>query len=211
MQNLKELSRGWRSMRKSITELIARVNALSNQTITRVEANSDGEAGTAELLEVGEKSSILKLNSDPSAVATGTPSAVATGTPSGGTSIVLPFTVTLGDSSVDVSAGHYLVVNTATAVSAATNGAGSFIYAQIKHSEAGVLDETTPFAILFESTELDATTLDIDDTYIEYSNILLAEVIDDAVTQYRSGNCELVLSFTNGKYHYTAAFEGGSA
>jgi len=203
MQNLKELSRGWRSMRKSIAELIARVNALSNQTITRVEANSDGEAGTAELLEVGEKSSILKLNSDPSAV--------ATGTPSGGTSIVLPFTVTLGDSSVDVSAGHYLVVNTATAVSAATNGAGSFIYAQIKHSEAGVLDETTPFAILFESTELDATTLDIDDTYIEYSNILLAEVIDDAVTQYRSGNCELVLSFTNGKYHYTAAFEGGSA
>jgi len=198
MQNLKELSRGWRSMRKSITELIARVNALSNQTITRVEANSDGEAGTAELLEVGEKSSILKLNSDPSAVATGTP-------------IVLPLTVTLGDSSVDVSAGHYLVVNTATAVSAATNGAGSFIYAQIKHSEAGVLDETTPFAILFESTELDATTLDIDDTYIEYSNILLAEVIDDAVTQYRSGNCELVLSFTNGKYHYTAAFEGGSA
>jgi len=206
MQNLKELSRGWRSMRKSITELIARVNALSNQTIARVEANSDGEAGTAELLEVGEKSSILKLNSDPSAVATGTPSAVATGTP-----IVLPLTVTLGDSSVDVSAGHYLVVNTATAVSAATNGAGSFIYAQIKHSEAGVLDETTPFAILFESTELDATTLDIDDTYIEYSNILLAEVIDDAVTQYRSGNCELVLSFTNGKYHYTAAFEGGSA
>ena len=198
MQNLKELSRGWRSMRKSIAELIARVNALSNQTIARVEANSDGEAGTAELLEVGEKSSILKLNSDPSAVATGTP-------------IVLPLTVTLGDSSVDVSAGHYLVVNTATAVSAATNGAGSFIYAQIKHSEAGVLDETTPFAILFESTELDATTLDIDDTYIEYSNILLAEVIDDAVTQYRSGNCELVLSFTNGKYHYTAAFEGGSA
>ena len=198
MQNLKELSRGWRSMRESIAELIARVNALSNQTITRVEANSDGEAGTAELLEVGEKSSILKLNSDPSAVATGTP-------------IVLPLTVTLGDSSVDVSAGHYLVVNTATAVSAATNGAGSFIYAQIKHSEAGVLDETTPFAILFESTELDATTLDIDDTYIEYSNILLAEVIDDAVTQYRSGNCELVLSFTNGKYHYTAAFEGGSA
>jgi len=124
-----------------------------------------------------------------------------------------PFAVSLNaDGELTIAAGHYLVVNTATYLDTTEPAAGDYAYLQIKHSSAGVLDATTPVALeVSASPSLDATTLDIDDTYIEYSNTLLAEVIDDAVTQYRSGNCELVLSFTNGKYHYTAAFEGGSA
>jgi hypothetical protein len=125
----------------------------------------------------------------------------------------LPFTVSLNaDGELTIAAGHYLVVNTATYLDTTAPAAGNYAYLQIKHSSAGVLDATTPVALVVSpSPGLAATTLDIDDTYIEYSNILLAEVIGDAVTQYRSGNCELVLSFTNGKYHYTAAFEGGPA
>ena len=124
-----------------------------------------------------------------------------------------PFAVSLNaDGELTIAAGHYLVVNTATYLDTTEPAAGDYAYLQIKHSSAGVLDATTPVALeVSASPGLAATTLDIDDTYIEYSNILLAEVINDAVTQYRSGNCELVLSFTNGKYHYTAAFEGGSA
>ena len=130
-----------------------------------------------------------------------------------------PFTASINaDGELTIAAGHYLVVNTATYLDTTEPAAGDYAYLQIKHSSAGVLDATTPVALeVSASPGLATTTLDIDDTYIEYSNILLAEVIGDGdetpytVAQYRSGNCELVLSFTNGKYHYTAAFEGGSA
>jgi len=198
MQNLKELSRGWRSMRKSITELIARVNALSNQTIARVEANSDGEAGTAELLEVGEKSSILKLNSDPSAVATGTPS-------------VLPFTGTLDAGSIAISAGRYVIANAATAVSALGSTSGSYAYIKLKQSSAGVLDATTPFTLEVTSSSQNEITFDSGSTYVEFHRTLIAEVSGGVLLQHRSGNAELVEAFTSGQFYYAPIFAGGSA
>ena len=192
MANIKESRNGSLAKNGKLNEVIRYLNGLLNMTV-----REGSNAETPRLISAENHSILITTQADTE----------------------LPFTVSLNaDGVLTIAAGHYLVVNTATYLDTTEPAAGDYAYLQIKHSSAGVLDATTPVALVVSpSSGLAATTLDIDDTYIEYSNILLAEVIGDGdetpytVAQYRSGNCELVLSFTNGKYHYTAAFEGGSA
>ena len=194
MANIKESRNGSLAKNGKLNEVIRYLNGLLNMTV-----REGSNAETPRLISAENHSILITTQADTELPFTDTE--------------LPPFTVTLNaDGELTIAAGHYLVVNTATYLDTTGPAAGDYAYLQIKHSSAGVLDATTPVALeVLASPGLAATTLDIDETYIEYSNILLAEVIDDAVTQYRSGNCELVLSFTNGKYHYTAAFEGGSA
>ena len=186
MANIKESRNGSLAKNGKLNEVIRYLNGLLNMTV-----REGSNAETPRLISAENHSILITTQADTE----------------------LPFTVSLNAvGELTIAAGHYLVVNTATYLDTTEPAAGDYAYLQIKHSSAGVLDATTPVALeVSASPGLAANTLDTDDAYIEYSNILLAEVIGDAVTQYRSGKCELVLSFTNGKYHYTAAFEGGSA
>ena len=185
MANIKESRNGSLAKNAKLNEVIRYLNGLLNMTVRK-----GSNVETPRLISAENHSILITTQVDTE-----------------------PFTVTLNaDGELTIAAGRYLVVNTATYLDTTEPAAGVVAYLRIKHSSAGVLDATTPVALeVLDIPGLAATTLDSDETYIEYSNILLAEVIDDAVTQYRSGNCELVLSFTNGKIHYTAAFEGGSA
>ncbi len=126
---------------------------------------------------------------------------------SGGT--VLPFTASINsDETIKVTGGYYTVGNTPVSV-AETDVTADFIYLRIKHDSAGVLAATDPFIIHPSSTALDEVELDSGGDYVEYYNYLIAEVVSEAMVQYRSGNAELVLAFTSGQIHYAPILSGG--
>ena len=125
----------------------------------------------------------------------------------------VPFSVSYNadDGKLTIGPGQYIVVNDPTLLPQTDATTGEFAYIRIKHDSAGVLAAEDPVTLNINTERQTATELDVEETFIEYSNILLAEVFEGVLLpQFRFGNCELVLSFTNGKYHYTAAFEGGA-
>jgi len=123
----------------------------------------------------------------------------------------LPFTVTLNADSLTVASGYYLTVNEPVFIAASDASAGSYAYIRLQHSSTGVLVSTDPFSIFITSTTLDPDELDAGETFIEYSNCLLAAVVSDEVQQYRSGNVTLIHTTVNGKVCLWPYFEGGSA
>lgn len=129
----------------------------------------------------------------------------------GGGGGALPFTASLSGDEISILSGSYLEVNEVSSVGSLEATAGSYAYIQIKHSSTGVIDETTPFALVVSSVELDPIVLDTaTSSFAQYSNCLLAAVVDGALQQYRSGNVTLITTTVNGKICLWPYFEGGS-
>ena len=130
---------------------------------------------------------------------------------SGGGGGAGPFTVSISDDGLTVASGYYLTVNEPVFIAASDASAGSYAYIRLQHSSTGVLVSTDPFSTFITSTALDPDELDAGETFIEYSNCLLAAVVSDEVQQYRSGNVTLIHTTVNGKLCLWPYFEGGSA
>lgn len=112
---------------------------------------------------------------------------------------------------INVTAGSYHILNTNTDVPA-TSGDGKYVYAVIKHSNAGVFEE---FKIEISQTSKDPTNLDADGEFVEFSHILLAEgmVVDGkaVIVQRRVGNLSLVHQVIDGKLCLWAYSTGGTS
>ena len=93
-----------------------------------------------------------------------------------------------------------------------TTGTGKFAYAIIKHSSAGVFDS---FKIEVSSSTKDPVNKDATDTFAEFSNVLLAEVVgtgDDAkLVQRRVGNLAFYHRVVDGDICLWPETTGGSS
>ena len=91
-------------------------------------------------------------------------------------------------------------------------GAGKYAYAVIKQLSSGGLDS---FAIEITSATKEPTNMSKDGTFLEFSNVLLAEVIGDGDTaklvQRRVGNLSLIYRLVNGSLCLWAETTGGAA
>ena len=116
---------------------------------------------------------------------------------------------------VNVTSGSYHILNTNTDVSA-TSGDGKYVYAVIKHSNAGIFEE---FDIEISQESKDPTNLDITGKFVEFSNVLLAEgMVDNSVdppvtkmVQRRVGNLALVHQVVSGRICLWAYSSGGTS
>lgn len=112
---------------------------------------------------------------------------------------------------INVTAGSYHILNTNTDVPA-TSGDGKYVYAVIKHSNAGVFEE---FKIEISQDVKDPTNLDADGEFVEFSHILLAEgmVVDGkaVIVQRRVGNLSLVHQVIDGRLCLWAYSTGGTS
>jgi hypothetical protein len=114
----------------------------------------------------------------------------------------------------NVTAGSYHILNTNTDVSE-TTGDGKYVYAVIKHSNAGIFDE---FSIEVSEETKDPTELDATEEFVEFSNVLLAEQMMDEsdppvpkMVQRRVGNLSLVHQVVSGRICLWAYSSGGTS
>jgi hypothetical protein len=116
---------------------------------------------------------------------------------------------------INVTSGSYHILNTNTDVPA-TSGDGKYVYAVIKHSNAGIFEE---FNIEISQESKDPTNLDTTGKFVEFSNVLLAEgMVDNSVTppvtkmvQRRVGNLSLVHQVVSGRICLWAYSSGGTS
>jgi hypothetical protein len=116
---------------------------------------------------------------------------------------------------INVTSGSYHILNTNTDVPA-KSGDGKYVYAVIKHSNAGIFEE---FTIEISQDTKDPTNLDITGKFVEFSNVLLAEgmvdtSVDPPVTkmvQRRVGNLALVHQVVSGRICLWAYSSGGTS
>ena len=92
---------------------------------------------------------------------------------------------------------------------ASDGGNDGFVYLKITHASAGVLAATTPVEVVIRAVDVGSRVV-MDGTFISEYWTKIGAFAGDVVTQFRSGNCELVLSFVNGNICYTPSFEGGA-
>jgi hypothetical protein len=122
------------------------------------------------------------------------------------------FICSYSDGAISVGPGGYHVLNTNTDVPKTDPQKGSFAYAVIQHGSAGTFGS---FEIEVTSSAKDPTNLDSGGDYVEFSNVLLAEVVgtgDDAkFVQRREGNLSLVHQVIDGKLCLWPLCTGGSA
>ena len=118
----------------------------------------------------------------------------------------LPFTVSLNADGTITVLGGYFIADEVNQIASVTLTA-VYIYLRIEHVSAGVL-AANPVTIHGSGTALPEIDLD-SGTFVKYANYLIAEIVSDEVRQYRSGNAELVLAFTNAKFHYSPILSGG--
>ena len=132
----------------------------------------------------------------------------------GGGGSELPFTASYNTTSgeMSVTGGYYFQSNLPISVPALDATLGVYAYLQIGHTSAGVLDPNAVILVVTE-TPLNYTEYDVDNTFIEYTNFLIADYSGDTgfetLNQYASGNVELVYGFTNGDIHLVPIFSGG--
>ena len=105
-----------------------------------------------------------------------------------------------------VTGGYYGILNTFTEVGP-MKATGGYVYAIIRHSNAGVFES---FALEITSSNKDPTNLDGSGKFVQFSNVLLAAVTGDSVTQYRTGNFVLINQAINGKLCLWPYSSGGS-
>ena len=116
---------------------------------------------------------------------------------------------------INVTSGSYHILNTNTDVPE-TSGDGKYVYAVIKHSNAGIFEE---FNIEISQESKDPTNLDTTGKFVEFSNVLLAEgMVDNSVTppvtkmvQRRVGNLALVHQVVSGRICLWAYSSGGTS
>lgn len=116
------------------------------------------------------------------------------------------------DGTISVAAGSYeYPLGTNTDVEATPAAAGQYAYLIIKQLEGGGLSE---FTVEVSSTTKDPTNRDAGDTFVEYSNVLLAGVVGtgDAATlvQRRLGNVSLIYRLINGAFCLWPETTGGT-
>ena len=184
MANIKESRNGSLAKNGKLNEVIRYLNGLLNMTV-----REGSNAETPRLISAENHSILITTQADTE----------------------LPFTVSISDDGLTVASGYYLTVNEPVFIAASDASAGSFAYIRLQHSSTGVLVSTDPFSTFITSTALDPDELDSTDSFIEYSNCLLAAVVSDEVQQYRSGNVTLIHTTVNGKVCLWPYFEGGSA
>ena len=179
MANIKESRNGSLAKNGKLNEVIRYLNGLLNMTV-----REGSNAETPRLISAENHSILITTQADTE----------------------LPFTVSLNPDGTITVLGGYFIADTATQVSSVTLTA-VYIYLRIEHVSAGVL-AATPFTIHGSGTALPEIDLD-SGTFVKYANYLIAEIVSDEVRQYRSGNAELVLAFTNAKFHYSPILSGG--
>jgi hypothetical protein len=126
------------------------------------------------------------------------------------------FLATVNNEIISVTAGSYHILNTNTDVPKTPPKAGKYVYARIKHSNAGIFEE---FTIEIEAETKEPTELDATEKFVEFSNILLAEeMMDDSVDppvpkmiQRRVGNLALVHQVVSGRICLWAYSSGGAS
>lgn len=116
---------------------------------------------------------------------------------------------------ITVSSGSYQYpISTNTDVAATGPQSGTYVYARIRQTSDGGL-ETDGFSITIEGSTLPPFQRDAGDTFVEYSNVLLAEVIGSGneaqIIQRRIGNLSLVYRLINGSYCLWAETTGGGS
>lgn len=122
-----------------------------------------------------------------------------------------PFEVTeAGEGELAVGAGSYQInANTNTDVLATEATTGAYAYARVQQDIDGVL---VKFEILVSPDTKEPTELNSagDETFVEYSNILLAEVTALGVVQRRAGNLMLTTWVIDGYPALWADSTGGT-
>jgi len=120
------------------------------------------------------------------------------------------FICSYSDGSISVGPGGYHILN--TDVPKTDPQKGNYVYAVIQHSSAGTFGS---LEIEVTSNAKDPTNLDSGGNYVEFSNVLLAEVVgtgqDAKFVQRREGNLSLVHQVINGKIGLWPLCTGGSA
>lgn len=116
---------------------------------------------------------------------------------------------------ISVGRGSYQYpVGTNVDVPATAAAAGKYVYAVIKQVAAGGLAPgSDKFKIEITSTTKDATNRDASDEFVEWSNVLLAEVIGSGekarIIQRRVGNLYLTYRVINGSFCLWPETTGG--
>jgi hypothetical protein len=132
---------------------------------------------------------------------------------SGDSATSMPFEVSWNSktNAVKVAGGSYHYLNTNTYVPA-TSGTGTYVYAVIKRLSRW--DVSIEFSIEVTSTTKDPTNLDSEEEFIEFSNVLLAEVIPDGdkqrMVQRRAGNFTMINQIVNGLLAVWPLSSGGT-
>jgi hypothetical protein len=114
-------------------------------------------------------------------------------------------------SEVKVAGGSYHYLNTNTDVPG-KSGNGTYVYAVIKRSSGYAVD--IEFSIEVTSTTKNPTNLDATNFFVEFSNVLLAEVItvdgSEKMVQRRAGNFTMVNQIINGRFAVWPLSSGGT-
>ena len=114
-------------------------------------------------------------------------------------------------SEVKVAGGSYHYLNTNTDVSK-TSGTGSYVYAVIKRLSRW--DVNIEFSIEVTSATKNPTNLDSEGDFVEFSNVLLAEVIPvgdrQKMVQRRAGNFTMINQIVNGLLAVWPLSSGGT-
>ena len=112
---------------------------------------------------------------------------------------------------VEVAGGSYHYLNTNTDVPA-TSGTGTYVYAVIKRLSRW--DVNIEFSIEITFATKDPTNLDSEGEFVEFSNVLLAEVVPDGDTQKmvqrRAGNFTMINQIVNGLLAVWPLSSGGT-
>ena len=126
---------------------------------------------------------------------------------------IFPFKATWNPltNNVKVAGGSYHYLNTNTDVPK-TSGTGTYVYAVIKRLSGW--DVNIEFSIEVTSTTKDPTNLDSEGAFVEFSNVLLAEVITvgdrQKMVQRRAGNFTMINQIVNGLLAVWPLSSGGT-
>jgi len=114
-------------------------------------------------------------------------------------------TISVGDGSYQYPLGTNVDVKN-------HKGAGIYAYAVIKQTAGGGLEK---FTIEISSATKDPTNMSTDNSFVQFSNVLLAEVVgsglDAKLAQRRIGNLSLIHRLINGAFCLWPETTGGSA
>lgn len=116
------------------------------------------------------------------------------------------------DGTIEVGPGSYQYpIGTNTDVKETDATAGKYVYAVIEQDDEGGL---ASFEIEVSSGTKDAVVMSSDGTFVEFSNVLLAEVVgsgDEAeLVQRRIGNLSLIYRVINGSFCLWPETTGGT-
>jgi hypothetical protein len=117
------------------------------------------------------------------------------------------------DGTIEVGPGSYQYpIGTNVDVETTDAAAGKYVYAELKQNEDGGLAE---FTIRITSDTKDAIVMSGDNTFVEFSNCLLAEVVGSGDTaeliQRRVGNLSLIYRIINGSFCLWPETTGGAS